>query len=134
MRLALTGNGVAAVTGARATITVTSADGAVFQHHLGEAFSLDDGDELELGSTERGTRAYIAFRGGIEAETALGSASADTLADLGPAHLEPGTTISSRATGVGAPPRRSHPQRRRSAAPARTWRDDRAVGDPGTPR
>ncbi|MDN5760496.1 MAG: carboxyltransferase domain-containing protein, partial [Tomitella sp.] len=94
VRLALTGNGVAAVTGARATITVTSADGAVFQHHLGEAFSLDDGDELELGSTERGTRAYIAFRGGIEAETALGSASADTLAGLGPAHLEPGPPIS----------------------------------------
>ncbi|TGD38198.1 5-oxoprolinase subunit B/C family protein [Brevibacterium aurantiacum] len=93
VRLALTGNGVAAVTGARATITVTSADGAVFQHHLGEAFSLDDGDELELGMTERGTRAYVAFRGGIETEIALGSASADTLAHLGPAPLEPDTTV-----------------------------------------
>ena len=109
------GTGVAAVTGAYAAITVTSADGAVFQHHLGEAFSLDDGDELELGSTERGTRAYIAFRGGIEAEIALGSASADTLADLGPAQLEPGTTISPGSTGVGTPPRRSDPRLRRSS-------------------
>ncbi|MCF2573162.1 carboxyltransferase domain-containing protein [Brevibacterium sp. UCMA 11754] len=92
-KLAITGAGVAAVTGAYAAITVTSADGAVFRHHLGEAFSLDDGDELELGMTERGTRAYVAFRGGIETETALGSASADTLAHLGPAHLEPDTTV-----------------------------------------
>ncbi|WCE39067.1 urea amidolyase family protein [Brevibacterium sp. BDJS002] len=93
VKLAITGAGVAAVTGARATITVTSAEGAVFRHHLGEAFSLDDGDELELGTAECGTRAYIAFRGGITTETALGSASADTLAGLGPAHLEPDTTV-----------------------------------------
>ncbi|MCF2587500.1 carboxyltransferase domain-containing protein [Brevibacterium sp. UCMA 11752] len=92
-KLAINGAGVAAVTGAYAAITVTSAEGAVFRHHLGEAFSLDDGDELELGMTERGTRAYIAFRGGIETEIALGSASADTLAHLGPAPLEPDTTV-----------------------------------------
>ncbi|MBM6588709.1 carboxyltransferase domain-containing protein [Brevibacterium sp. RIT 803] len=92
-KLAIAGAGVAAVTGAYASITVTSADGAVFRHHPGEAFSLDNGDELELGMTERGTRAYIAFRGGIETEIALGSASADTLAHLGPAPLEPDTTV-----------------------------------------
>ncbi|WP_350269263.1 urea amidolyase family protein [Brevibacterium sp. CBA3109] len=92
-KLAITGDGVAAVTGGCATITVTSADGAKFWHHLGEAFALEDGDELELGMTERGTRAYIAFRGGIETETALGSASTDTLAHLGPARLEPDTTV-----------------------------------------
>lgn len=92
-KLAITGTGVAAVTGASSTITVTSADGAVYRHHLGEAFSLEDGDALELGITERGTRAYVAFRGGITAETALDSASADTLAGLGPAHLESDTTI-----------------------------------------
>lgn len=95
-KLTLAGDGVAAVTGAHATITVTSAEGVVFRHHLGEAFSLEDGDSLELGATERGTRAYIAFRGGIDTETALGSASADTLAHLGPAHLEPGDTVALR--------------------------------------
>ena len=92
-KLAIAGAGVAAVTGAYASITVTSADGAVFRHHPGEAFSLDNGDELELGMTERGTRAYVAFRGGIETQAALGSASSDTLAHLGPAHLEPDTTV-----------------------------------------
>lgn len=92
-KLAIAGDGVAAVTGAHSTITVTSAGGTVYRHHLGEAFSLEDGDELELGAAERGTRVYVAFRGGIETETALGSASADTLAHLGPAHLEPDTTV-----------------------------------------
>ncbi|SDS88898.1 sensor histidine kinase inhibitor, KipI family [Brevibacterium sandarakinum] len=92
-KLAIGGHGVAAVTGAHSTITVTSAGGTAYRHHLGEAFSLEDGDELELGAAERGTRIYVAFRGGIDSETALGSASSDTLAHLGPAHLEPDTTV-----------------------------------------
>lgn len=94
--LAITGAGVAAVAGASTTITVTSADGAVYRHHLGEAFSLDDGDELELGVTTSGARAYVSFRGGIETDTALGSTSTDTLAGLGPAHLEPNTPVALR--------------------------------------
>ncbi|WP_423059028.1 carboxyltransferase domain-containing protein [Brevibacterium linens] len=87
------GDGVAAVTGATGTITVTAADGTVLTPRLGEAFALSDGDELELGPTERGVRRYLAVRGGIDVETALGSSSADTLAGLGPAAVDKGTTL-----------------------------------------
>lgn len=88
-----TGDGVAAVTGATGTITVTAADGTVLTPRLGEAFALADGDELELGPAERGVRRYLAVRGGIDVETALGSSSADTLAGLGPAAVVKGTTL-----------------------------------------
>ncbi|GAA1851598.1 urea amidolyase family protein [Brevibacterium marinum] len=91
--LAITGTGVAAVTGAHGTITVTSADGTIHRPRLGQPFALEDGDELELGTAERGIRRYVAFRGGVEAESALESRSSDTLAHLGPAALEPGTTV-----------------------------------------
>ena len=88
-----TGDGVAAVTGPTGTITVTAADGTVLTPRLGEAFALADGDELELGPAERGVRRYLAVRGGIDVETALGSSSADTLAGLGPAAVVKGTTL-----------------------------------------
>lgn len=88
-----TGDGVAAVTGPTGTITVTAADGTVLTPRLGEAFALSDGDELELGPAERGVRRYLAVRGGIDVETALGSSSADTLAGLGPAAVDKGTTL-----------------------------------------
>ncbi|GAA1524486.1 carboxyltransferase domain-containing protein [Brevibacterium permense] len=91
--LRCTGDGVAAVTGATGTITVTAADGTVLTPRLGEAFALSDGDELELGPTERGVRRYFAVRGGIAVETALDSSSADTLAGLGPAAVDKGTTV-----------------------------------------
>ena len=87
------GDGVAAITGATGRITVTAADGTVLTPRLGEAFALADGDELELGPTERGVRRYLAVRGGIDVETALGSSSADTLAGLGPAAVDKGTTV-----------------------------------------
>ncbi|WP_432789194.1 urea amidolyase family protein [Brevibacterium sp. K11IcPPYGO002] len=87
------GDGVAAVTGATGTITVTAADGTVLTPRLGEAFALADGDELELGPTERGVRRCLAVRGGIDVDTALGSSSADTLAGLGPAAVVKDTTV-----------------------------------------
>lgn len=91
--LRCTGDGVAAATGATGTITVTAVDGTVLTPRLGVAFALSDGDELELGPTERGVRRYFAVRGGIAVETALGSSSADTLAGLGPAAVDKGTTV-----------------------------------------
>lgn len=92
-QLRFTGDGVAAVTGADGPITVTAGDGTVLKPHLGEAFAVADGDEIELGTATRGVRRYLAIRGGLEVTTALDSASADTLAGLGPAPLEKGTTI-----------------------------------------
>ncbi|WP_291799392.1 urea amidolyase family protein [Brevibacterium sp.] len=93
VRLEVTGDGVAAVTGAEGTITVTAGGGTVHRPRTGEPFSLVDGDRLELGPAERGVRRYLALRGGIAVETALGSASSDTLGHLGPAALSAGDTV-----------------------------------------
>ena len=92
--LRVTGDGVAAVTGAAGSITVTAADGTIHRPRLGEAFAIADGDELELGGTDQGARRYLALRGGVDVDTALGSASTDTLAGLGPAALDRGSRLS----------------------------------------
>ena len=92
--LRVIGDGVAAVTGAAGSITVTGADGTIHRPRLGEAFAIADGDELELGGTDQGARRYLALRGGIDVDTALGSASTDTLAGLGPAALDRGSRLS----------------------------------------
>ena len=91
--LRVTGDGVAAVTGAAGSITVTGTDGTAQHPRLGEAFAIADGDELELGGTDQGARRYLALRGGIDVCTALGSASTDTLAGLGPSALETGRVL-----------------------------------------
>src|SRR5699024_8423448 len=54
--LRVIGDGVAAVTGAAGSITVTGADGTIHRPRLGEAFAIADGDELELGGTDQGAR------------------------------------------------------------------------------
>jgi KipI family sensor histidine kinase inhibitor len=92
--LRVIGDGVAAVTGAAGSFTVTGADGTIHRPRLGEAFAIADGDELELGGTDQGARRYLALRGGIDVDTALGSASTDTLAGLGPAALDRGSRLS----------------------------------------
>src|SRR5699024_10593445 len=69
--LRVVGDGVAAVTGAAGSITVTATDGTIHRPRLGEAFAIADGDELELGGTDQGVRRYLALRGGIDVDTAL---------------------------------------------------------------
>ena len=51
------------------------------------------GSELTVGSATEGLRSYIGVRGGVVAESVLGSASTDLLSGLGPAPLEPGDTV-----------------------------------------
>jgi KipI family sensor histidine kinase inhibitor len=57
------------------------------------------GTELEIGWLERGARAYLAVRGGIDTPLVIGSRATDTLAALGPVALAPGTVLP-----VGAEP------------------------------
>lgn len=87
------GAGVAAVTGAVGAVTVTDVGGAVRAVVHGAPFATVEGDELMIGHPERGLRYVIAVRGGIDAEPALGSRSADTLAGLGPEPLVAGAVI-----------------------------------------
>lgn len=61
---------VVAVTGATARCTLN--DLAVQQH---ETIAIKDGDVLVVGPAELGVRSYLAFAGGLEADTVLGSAS-----------------------------------------------------------
>lgn len=84
---------VAAVAGAEGELTLTDRDGARRSIRHGAPFALADGDELQLGHPRRGLRYTIAVRGGILAPPALGSASTDTLAGLGPAPLTTGDEI-----------------------------------------
>src|SRR5699024_6397119 len=86
--LRVNGDEVAAVTGASRSITVTGADGTNHRHRVGEACAIAVGDQHEPGGTDQAARRYLALRGGIDVDTALSSASTDTLAGLGPAALD----------------------------------------------
>jgi len=73
------------VTGAPAPVTV---DGR--PEPPGAVLALRSGQRLALGVPLSGVRSYVAVRGGVEVPAVLGSRSADTLADLGPAPLAVG--------------------------------------------
>ena len=55
--------------------------------------ALDAGDELVLGTPATGMRTYLALRGGFDVEHALGSASTDTLAKIGPSPIVTGDVL-----------------------------------------
>lgn len=48
---------------------------------------------LRVGPALQGVRTYVAFQGGVEAESVLGSQSTDTLAGVGPSVLRAGTVL-----------------------------------------
>lgn len=78
--------------------SVTGARGPVFlnEQHVGRALPLvlRPGDVLRVGQPAEGIRSYLAVAGGIVTETVLGSASRDTLAELGPAPVASGDVYS----------------------------------------
>ncbi|WP_432524818.1 biotin-dependent carboxyltransferase family protein [Kineococcus sp. SYSU DK006] len=97
---------VLAVTGAPTPVSV---DGAPAPHS--SVLVVGAGQVLRLDPATAGLRAYVAVRGGVDAEPVLGSRSRDTLAGLGPAPLVPGDRLA-----VGAPPAR-HPALRTAPVP-----------------
>jgi len=96
------GDGVAAVTGGIGELTLTDASGISRSIPHGAPFATVDGDELTLGHPSHGLRYVIGIRGGLDAASALGSRSSDTLAGLGPDPLVAGAII-----GVGDAARHS---------------------------
>ena len=96
------GAGVAAVTGATGSLTLTDADGIERTLLPGVPFATVDGDELTLGHPERGLRSVIAVRGGFAPAAALDSCATDTLAGLGPAPLAAGDLLPIGAGAVAA--------------------------------
>ncbi|WP_455556494.1 5-oxoprolinase subunit B/C family protein [Comamonas sp.] len=82
-----------AVTGARAAVTIRTAQGATWVLEGQRAFALNDGDEAHVGAPAAGVRCYVAVRGGWLVELVLGSCAMDTLAQIGPAPLQAGQHV-----------------------------------------
>lgn len=97
LRLRCQGHVVAAVTGARVSLTLTDAEGRSWPAAMDRPLALDDGDVLTIGFPDAGVRCYVAARGGFGVEPVLGSCSTDTLARVGPSPL-----VSGQALVVGA--------------------------------
>ncbi|HHL0119536.1 TPA: 5-oxoprolinase subunit PxpB [Klebsiella variicola subsp. variicola] len=89
-----------AVTGASCTLTLITQTGA--EHHLPgwQPFPLVKGDRLLIGRASQGARSYLAIRGGFAVTPVAGSASTDTLAQLGPSPVTRGTVLK-RLNGKG---------------------------------
>jgi biotin-dependent carboxylase-like uncharacterized protein len=93
---------IIAVTGAPAAADI---DGEPVEHAT--ALLLAAGQTLRLRTSRTGLRTYVAFAGGLDVPTVLGSSSTDTLSQLGPAPLAKGDELpigahqSSPPTGGG---------------------------------
>jgi KipI family sensor histidine kinase inhibitor len=87
------GHGVMGLAGAPVPIVVAGADGTRIEAGVDTPLALDDGDVVSLGFPAAGMRSYLAMRGGFAVTPVLGSASADTLAQIGPAALRPGDIV-----------------------------------------
>ncbi|WP_158886748.1 biotin-dependent carboxyltransferase family protein [Amycolatopsis anabasis] len=119
-----TGHAVVAVTGAACAIRVAGRAG-----WPDAPIPVRPGDEVELAAPERGLRSYLAVRGGIDVPPVLRARATDTLANLGPPALSPGTTLPigdrTRAyPGVDLAPRPSIPDEpvlRVTPGPRRDW-------------
>ena len=80
------------VTGTDSVIEFT--DGTRRKSYTNTVIDLQAGDKITLLPAEYGLRSYLAIRGGIAADTTLGSASSDTLSGIGPSPLMEGDVVS----------------------------------------
>ncbi|MFD9892956.1 biotin-dependent carboxyltransferase family protein [Amycolatopsis sp. NPDC059027] len=64
---------------------------------------LRPGDELALGTPERGLRCYVAVRGGLDVPAILGARATDTLGKLGPPPLAAGMSLPVGSVVLGPP-------------------------------
>lgn len=95
LRLEVLQSTVIAVTGADAELWISYANGHQVKENRYQPIALDQGDEVYIASPQAGIRHYLAVRGGIAAEQVLGSASYDSLAELGTAPIKVGDQICS---------------------------------------
>lgn len=83
-----------AITGAPCPVTI---DGKPIP--VNAAHRLSAGSVLRTGLCQRGLRSYLSVRGGIAVPPVLASRARDTLANIGPPPLRPGTIVP-----IGTPP------------------------------
>jgi biotin-dependent carboxylase-like uncharacterized protein len=76
------------VTGAQSNIWVIDRNAVRSRVSGYTALALDPEDMLQIDPPQAGIRNYLAVRGGVATAHVLGSASYDTLAELGPAPLQ----------------------------------------------
>ncbi|RCS23089.1 allophanate hydrolase [Phyllobacterium salinisoli] len=96
------GRGVMAVAGAPTVMTIIDAEGKEIAAPHDQAVALDDGDMVTLQPPSAGLRSYLALRGGFDVPDVLGSASSDTLAQIGPLPAMPGDIIPILAAPPGS--------------------------------
>lgn len=82
-----------AVSGALVPLAIRTAGGREVAAPFARPFALDAGDELALGPPSEGMRSYLALRGGFAVDFVLGSASTDTLANIGPGTILAGQVL-----------------------------------------
>lgn len=75
---------VVAFTGASCPMTIDTDSGVRLDVAKNKPVAVEKGDRLTIGSASVGFRCYMAVRGGFDVPMVLGSASRDTLANLGP--------------------------------------------------
>jgi KipI family sensor histidine kinase inhibitor len=121
---------VAAVTGAPAAVSVTTAAGETAAAPGDSAVGIPAGAVLKLAAPADGLRSYLAIRGGIDVPPELGSRSADLLSGLGPRPLRPGDRLPVGAAPPVAVPSPAPPSPAAQAATATATPD---VGPPPAP-
>ncbi len=96
-RFRAVGDQVLALTGATADAVITAAASDERRRErpapFGAPFALLDGETLILSPATAGLRTYLGLRGGVAAESTLGSRATDSLSGLGPAPLTAGTLL-----------------------------------------
>lgn len=101
-RVTSRGDSVVAFTGADVPIELSTARGARCHACSHEAIALSDGDTLSVGEPRAGIRSYLAVRGGFVVAPVLGSCSTDTLAHIGPPHIQAGDVLLVQPVARGA--------------------------------
>ncbi|MFF0747275.1 biotin-dependent carboxyltransferase family protein [Streptomyces sp. NPDC004111] len=128
-----------AVTGAPCPVTVDGRPAA-----WGAPVQVPGGAVLDVGRAVAGVRSYVAFAGGVAAESVLGSRSTDLLSGLGPPPLALGAVLPLGHSGVPGPtayadalPWREPPRElvlRLGPGPRTDWFTERALRTVATAR
>ncbi len=84
---------IIAVTGAPCSIEVITKEHQQYQVNTYQPIHLAKGDTIKLSRPNKGVRSYFAVRGGFNIEPILSSCSFDTLAQVGPAPIKVGQTL-----------------------------------------
>ena len=111
---------VLAVTGAEATVEVSTRSGQQATKTLAQPIGLLAGEELAVRPTGTGARSYVAIRGGLATDTVLDSAASDVLSGMGPASLADGDVLKAgKATRTAVDPTILNPADSTNAATLR---------------